>query len=652
MRSLAGGRTVYDASGLGADVLGGTAREICTLAALSRWETWPVPPPVVLAAAEVGAPAEGLDAAVARSVVGTRWLLLVAGAEPASVPAGLDLEAAHPADHPAFPTLLAASRSLDANAARNEAVLARLALDRIRADRAALQEDLRFALGVAAQLEADLEEMRAENTHLVDIERRYERTRNSLSFQIGHAQVLAVKRPGKDTALLIPRVVRALRRGNPPVPPPVDRAPPLEHLAATRPAVLELLERAEPAVRATERSFLGAGLPKLEDGYAALVGSRALAVSMGRCPVHPVTPSSWPIVFSHRPPSFVLIEAGLAERHGPWGQLGDRAYPETELRLHRLLSACERHSVPVVLWDAGDDPAPALLELAPRVALSLSVDEQGLEHLARAGASPDRLGLEPLGVAFGGFGPQSPDDRIAFIGDFDRRLPPAERAARAALWAEAGPSLVVYDDHRGEMGRRSAPAELSDRVVGRLAAGALAPHRLLVFGALGRFRRADRRALDHLAAGASVVLTHRGGLGALESLFPDVGRLDAPAGPIRPTVRRALAARHRFGARLGDIARRLGRSAARFDLPPAVLVADPKSASEQDRLLDFISRQSERPRAVLLPEETERPSVEQLGLFRCERVQVLPPHAVVVPWRPGDDDEHQVLDAVLATVQS
>lgn len=528
---------------------------------------------------------------------------------------------------------------------KNEYILDRFERTMLAEQNRSLTEDLEAITNAALRIEVELLEIEKDYGQLLQAQTRYERTKGSLSYRIGQAQVLALKQPGWNTLALVPRLVTAFRSRDdkPKFQNSEPPRPKIQRMAANRPNVRTLVRPSDATTREVEQDFLLAGYP--DEAELAFLGSRTLAAELHACvPTTVLTPHAWKALLTRRRPSFVLIEAGLAGQPGPWGLLSDRPYADLEARLRRLVEWCAYNDVPVVLWDGGS-PAPVFFDIASRLSAVLTSDEAALESFRAAGVPPNRLGMMGPGFAprlHHPFGPSSENDgKVAFVGDFDQGLSALELEVRRHLFAIE--PLVIYDDHLGEPpSRRSFPKSLQPRIVGR--AHSLAPfyaqHRLYAFGSPGG--RGDRRALHAVASGASTIVTSPlAGIRTVRTEEEILAALETPPPRISPENLRVLFAEDTWWARLSFIARHLGKSEAPFE-PPRPFLECPADGRTAEQLL----RQTVRPQGLVIGPEPPPENVEHLlRMLGCALRETPPAGSIVLPWS-GSDSPFALQDAL------
>lgn len=564
------------------------------------------------------------ERALERCPDGTRVVLLDAGG-PTSARrlveltsrAGIELEGAYGTNHAALPRAAAGKKvgNADLKAAetvwiRNEHLLGDLERRDLKARTEALEADLALVTDAALKLEKEVHQLEKENEGLSEAQRRYERARGSVSYRLGYAQVLALKKPGMNTLKLPLRVARAFRSKDGPeiVAPKAAPKPQLAQLARGRPNLRSLLSRnVDLGAREVETAFLLAGTkPPPPQGWCGFVGSASLGAELSELsPVVPLGPHDGRLHLGRSKPAFVLVEAGLTTAPGPWSLLEQRPHAQLEAQLRALLDLCVDRGIPVVLWDGGG-MAAVIRELEPRFDAVFSSRPTGAQRGLPVGVSA------PIDYPWNGEG----DGKLAFVGGFDRGLPEAKLLRLIELLDAAADRLVIYDDGLGEAASRtSLPERFRDKVVGRIGGAEVAPYRrhsVYAFGACsGPEPRADRRVSRALAAGRAVLLTDTAGFEGLP-----VRRFEGPesvrAAFAAPPPRLGMFLEHGWARRLMTMAEAVGRSGAPFSPSPLHLTV---KGVVGESLVEGLRGQIHRPAAVVgSVEEEVGAALAELGI--------------------------------------
>lgn len=226
------------------------------------------------------------------------------------------------------------------------------------------QEFLRREIALTGEIDArkrEAKEAKAElvrqtgrlKTELAKEQRRVQAVRGSLSFQLGNMLVQAVRKPGRNTILLLYRVlnlgIRAVMGK------PISLVP---GTGATKGYVLEIVkdrvnvikqEIGSAATRVTE--------PRRKDLRIAVIMDKfTYDCFKYEASLIAFTPQNWERILTKNRPSFVLVESAWQGNDASWASQIVNLVQRPDSRLPELVEWCKTQSIPTAFWNK-EDPA-------------------------------------------------------------------------------------------------------------------------------------------------------------------------------------------------------------------------------------------------------------------------------------------------------
>ena len=488
----------------------------------------------------------------------------------------------------------------------------RRALEAARAEAGRARADAGLARAEAMQARADAARAQAAAEKAQADARRVSR---SPLYRVGHVVGRVVHEP-TVLARVPGRVARAVRR----------RIRPSSGGGAAGGTAVVLVPEVLPIpptleqVRGGDRFFLA------DSGVA--IGARTRAVVLGiltdatadalseTATVDRVTPNDALLVLERTEPDLVLVETAAFAPTMPWAYAGDPAAVERASVLAQLVDRARGLGRPSVLIRGGRaTDAVGLIPLEPRFDI---IRDQRPDEAGGIGWS--------RGVALTRFHPigrTADPSEVALFVTGGRASPDPRRRdlLLATLQAVRDGGLEIVLDGDGPGGAEDLPAEVRDRVIGRIGRDGLAPRyraaSLAVtdpFGAPDRGRMVDPRALEQLACGLRLVSGPDRVLLELAGMHVHVAESVETAGDAiaaarsagRPSAAdlRALLRRLFLQAAspvmLGRLTHRLGVSIDPLAGRSVTALIAVDEHTDVDRLVDSIVGQRARPQRVVV----------------------------------------------------